>query len=509
MKLTIGRRSVLTGLAATALPLRGHATEGRFRFADLVEEARRAAGRDYRPPAVPSPDVLDRIDYDAHWRIQYRDGRSVRLGEDVSAQFFHLGRYAREPVAIHLLRDGAAQPFDYDPALFSMPEDSPARALGEGAGFAGLRLMRPDLGPDWLSFLGASYFRSDGPQRQYGLSARGLAIDTGLNRPEEFPRFSAFWLGPGERDGEDAVIYARLESPSVEGAYRFGARREAGDGQRCDVSCRLFFREGVERLGVAPLTSMYWYSETNRWSSPDWRPEVHDSDGLALETGAGERLWRPLRNPDAVTTTSFVDRNPRGFGLIQRDRDFDNYLDDGVFYDRRPSAWIAPRGDWGAGAVQLVEIPTGDEVFDNVVAYWTPERQPAAGDARAFDYALHWRARDPAPTSLARVTATHVGWGGVPGNERPVGVYKYVVSFEGPALEAAGERVDFDLQAHGGGVTAAYVHRVVDGSGWRLVFDLTGADRTPVELRAYLKQGDSALSETWTMLADHRTAAPW
>lgn len=475
-----------------------------FSFDALVERARAASRAAFEPTATPSPAVLDSIDYDAHWRIRFRDDASVGLAPGVDAQFFHLGRYAREPVAVHVVEGGTARRLRYDPAMFDMPADSPARRMGEDAGFAGLRVMRPGLKPDWISFLGASYFRCDGPETQYGISARGLAVDTGLARPEEFPRFSAFWLAAGEREGEDLTIYALLDSPSVSGAYRIGATRDAGYGQRCSVDARLFFREGVDRLGVAPLTSMYWYSETNRPSSPDWRPEVHDSDGLALWTGSGERLWRPLRNPALTSTVSFVDENPRGFGLIQRDRSFENYLDDGVFYHRRPSVWIEPRGNWGGGAVQLVEIPTDDEIFDNIVAYWTPTRAPAAGDALSFDYDLQWRARDPAPEGLGRVRGTHVGWGGVPGQPRPQGVRKYVIEFEGGALDGLEDGVEPHIEAQGGRVINAYAHAVVGATGWRLIFDLDGAAERPVELRAYLGRGGDALTETWTMLADHR-----
>jgi len=197
---------------------------------------------------------------------------------------------------------------------------APARDLPDGFGYAGFRVMRPGLEPDWVSFLGASYFRTDGPERQYGLSARGIAVNTGLDRPEEFPRFKTFWLGPPERESEDMSVWAELDGPSVTGAYRFGLIRdtEAG-GHVTRVSAHLFLREDVERIGIAPLTSMYWYSERDRVTGRDWHPEIHDSDGLALETGAGERIWRPLRNPPNVSTSSFIDENPRGFGLIQRD----------------------------------------------------------------------------------------------------------------------------------------------------------------------------------------------
>ena len=476
-----------------------------FSFASLIERARAMASSPYHPVRIPDPTTLDRIDYDAHWRIRFRPSAAPALSGGMSAQFFHLGRYAREPVEVFLVENGMARALHYDPSLFDMPPDSPARALGPDAGFAGLRVMRPGEAPDWLSFLGASYFRCDGPNAQYGLSARGLAIDTGLARAEEFPRFSAFWIGAGERDGEDVTIHALMESPSVTGAYRFGTIREARFGQRLVVSAHLFFRESVERLGVAPLTSMYWYSEgASRRAAPDWRPEVHDSDGLAIEADSGERLWRPLRNPRRVVVSSFMDRDPRGFGLIQRDRDFGNYQDDGVFYDRRPSAWVTPKGSWGEGAVQLVEIPTDDETFDNIVAFWSPARQPMAGQSLVFDYTLDWRARDPFPEGLARVVATRIGWGGVPGQPRPPGVFKYVIDFKGGALDGIEDGVDAEISVGAGGsILLRRAHRIVGTTGWRLMFDLDGAAERPVELRAYLRRGAEALTETWTMLAEH------
>jgi glucans biosynthesis protein len=474
-----------------------------FSFDGLVAEARAAAARPYAPPATPNPAALDAIDYSEHWKIRFKADLAVPMQDgEAPVEFFHLGRYARDPVHVHIVKDGMAHEALYDEALFDMPAGSPARRLGANAGFAGLRVMRPGGKPDWLSFLGASYFRCDGPDGQYGLSARGLAIDTGLSRAEEFPRFSAFWITDAERGDEDMALYARLDSPSVTGVYRFGVTRDAPEGQRMNVESRLFFRAEVERLGIAPLTSMYWYSESNRDDAHDWRPEVHDSDGLAMITGGGERIWRPLRNPHRVTTASFFDRDPRGFGLVQRDRDFANYQDDGVFYNLRPSAWVTPKGSWGVGAVQLVEIPTPDEIFDNIVAYWMPETPPKAGDALAFDYTLEWRRRDPAAEGLARVAATRIGAGGVPGDERPKGVYKYVIDFRGGRLDAMKEGVEFEVSASAGRVIRPFALPIARGIGWRLTFDLEGAHDAPVDLRAYLRVGAEALTETWTMLAD-------
>ncbi len=473
-----------------------------FDFDILTGIARKAAAEPYQPPATPEADLLDKIDYDAHWRIRYRDAASFGpVGAEPLVQLFHPGRYFKEPVSAHVVANGAAREVLFRRAYFSMPADSPAQTLPEDVGFAGFRVMRPGLEPDWVSFLGASYFRTDGPFRQYGLSARGLAIDTGLSTAEEFPRFSHFWIGAPEQEGETLRVWALMDSPSVAGAYRFAMfRGDGGAGHRMDVSARLFFRRKVERLGVAPLTSMYWYSERDRIIADDWRPEIHDSDGLALATGGGERIWRPLDNPDRVRTSSFFDTDPRGFGLVQRDRSFENYQDDGVFYDRRPTAWIEPQGYWGEGAVQLVEIPAHDETFDNIVAYWAPAELPGPGEDRRYDYRINWVDQDPAPEGVALVAATRQGQGGAPGQDIPEAVDKLVIDFHGGALAKldADSGVEPVVTALRGRILGeTYARPVVGTDRWRLSFDFAEDPGEPAEFRAFLRRDGVALTETW------------
>lgn len=509
----LSRRSLLLGGAAFLTAARAGATETSpsataganiSRFDDLVAFARQAADTPHVPPVVPAPALIEKVDYRAHWQIRFREDKALYPGgPDAPVQLFHPGRYFPEPVDIHLREaDGSITQVPFSAATFDMPEDSPALDLPPGFGFAGFRVMRPGMGPDWVSFLGASYFRTDGPERQYGLSARGIAVDTGLNKAEEFPRFTAFWIGPPEADGFDVSVWAMLDGPSITGAYRFDLKRGASEGSPhlTRVSAHLFMRADVERLGVAPLTSMYWYSERDRFSGRDWRPEIHDSDGLSLATGAGERIWRPLGNPPSVSTSSFFDDNPRGFGLIQRDRDFGHYQDDGVFYDRRPSAWVRPRGDWGRGAVQLIEIPTDDETFDNIVAYWIPERPARTGESFTFEYDIEWRETDPQANDNAIVVATRQGQGGIPGNPIPPGVGKMVVDFAGPALEGldTGSGVEPVLEAVNGSIVEPFgAYRVQGTNLWRLAFDFRQTGSDPVSLRAFLRRDGKALTETW------------
>ncbi|MBJ3775697.1 glucan biosynthesis protein [Acuticoccus mangrovi] len=489
--------TIASGAPAAAKPLYGPATP--FSFERLDQRAQTLAAEPFKPTVIDDPAAYEAIDYDAHWKIKFREAATVEAGETAPLQFFHLGRYFREPVKISVVDHGTSREVLYDQdRYFSMPQDSPAHKISGDAGFAGFRIMRPDLKTDWISFLGGAYFRTDGSDTQYGLSARGLALDTGLSTPEEFPRFTEFYIAPGD-DGSDAVIYALLDSPSVTGAYRMVAAND--DGQILDITASLHFRKPVERVGIAPLTSMFWYSEANRINGRDWRPEVHDSDGLAIASGSGERIWRPLNNPDRVVTSSFFDDHIKGFGLLQRDRDFTHYQDDGVFYNRRPSVWIETVGDWGKGAVQLVEIPTDDEIYDNIVAYWLPADLPEAGTSMTYRYRLHWNRAEPYPTKLATTTATRIGPGGVPGQPRPAGLTKYVIDFAGAPLKGLTREdgvTPVVSVGNGAQIVDSSAYPIVSGTGWRMMFDIeVEPGVSTVDIRAYLEKDGEALTETW------------
>lgn len=474
---------------------------------DTLKASARAAARGPWHPAVPaSAEILQRIDYDAYQQIRFKRDASLKLDAAgrTPVQLFHLGQLFMEPVRIHHVEGGAAREVLYRPAMFDTPPDHPARLLPDSTGFAGFRLMAETQETDWLAFLGASYFRSSGPYNQYGLSARALAIDTGLPRAEEFPRFSEFWLAGGSAEGKPITIFAQLESKSVTGAYRIEAERQTDTRDIhkviMNVEACLYARADIERLGIAPFSSMFWYGEAGRKQAADWRPEIHDSDGLAIHTGAGERIWRPIINPPRVMTNTFVDRDPKGFGLLQRDRDFVHYLDDGVFYERRPSVWVEPNEPWGEGAVHLVEIPTSDETNDNIVAYWCPKETFRAGEERRYGYRLTWLDDIAFPETLGRATATWTGLGGRPGSKRPAGVKKFVIDFQGPAFAGLGrgDGVEIVVTASRGTVANAYTHPVVDQrERWRAFFDLEASGSEPVDLRAYLRKGARALTETW------------
>lgn len=524
----IDRRSLLTAsgaslaLAALGIPAEALAAAGLtlsqprpFSFERLVALAKSLGAKPYVADTSLPADVLQRIDYDAHGKIKFNtDDALFRDGPgQFPVTFFHLGRYFQVPVHMYVLEnaggDGFAREIVYDSAYFTMPADSPGRQLPDGAGFAGFRLQESRLGDqkklpwqtnDWVAFLGASYFRAIGELYQYGLSARGIALDAAMpDRAEEFPTFTHFYFEPPATDSANSMtVYALLEGPSITGAYKFVLQRDKA--VLMDIDARLFLRRDVGRFGVAPLTSMYWYSETVKPTGIDWRPEVHDSDGLAMWNGAGERIWRPLNNPAQTRASAFSDTNPRGFGLLQRDRSFDHYQD-GVYYDKRPSLWVEPLGNWGEGSVQLIEIPTDDEIHDNVLACWVPKAPATAGSSYNLKYRLHWAADEPFPSPLARVAATRIGRGGQPGQPRPAGIRKFMVEFIGKPLESLpfGTKPELVLTASRGKFSYIFAEAVPNGvpGHWRAQFDFTAEGTEPVDMRLFLKNGDQTLSETW------------
>lgn len=522
MTTELHRRHVLAGLAALAMSTQARsaaATEAQaaqtnilygtpqaFSFDALKAAAKAQSAQAWTEPVANHAEVLRKIDYDAFQQIKYRRDMSLRLDRDgrVPVQLFHLSQLFMSPVHVFLIEGGQAREVLYDPNLFDTPAGHPARQLqADGMGFAGFRVMDADLNTDWLAFLGASYFRASGPYNQYGLSARALAIDTAMPHPEEFPRFTAFYLEAGT-DSPAITLYAALDSPSITGAYRMRCERLTDSRGihrvTMEIEADLHARKDIERLGVAPFSSMYWYGESSRKQASDWRPEIHDSDGLAIQTGNGERLWRPINNPPRVMTSSFVDKDLKGFGLMQRDRDFVHYLDDGVFYERRPSVWVEPLDGWGEGALHLVEIPTDDEINDNVVVYWCPREQLRAGQNRSYRYRLSWLDDITFPATLGWATATWTGLGGRPGHKRPTGVRKFVIDFQGAVFGGLGrdDGVEIVTTVSRGLVTNAYTHPVVDQrERWRALFDLEATGPDPVEMRAFLRQGDRALTETW------------
>jgi glucans biosynthesis protein len=484
-----------------------------FTFDDLVAKARKMAAKAYAPRMLPqwTSFVLDEIDYDQHGHIHNARSKGLFAATDSPITFFHLGRLFRKPVRLFTWEDGNAREVLYSKDIFTYERTNPAARMPDDAGFAGFRILgkkKADVN-DWCAFLGASYFRCAGDGAQYGASARAVAIDTAPSsnkNTEEFPDFSCFWIEPFEN--ETGRIMALLDGPSLTGAYIFTISRRPN--VEMHVDCALFPRRKVERFGIAAPTSMYWYSKTNRWEGQDMRPEVHDSDGLAIHNGAGEMIWRPLNNPPRLMRNAFVDENPKGFGLIQRERRFDAY-DDRVGFQKRHNVWIEPTGNWGRGGIQLIEIPTPDEYLDNIVCMWSPERTPEPSDELRFSYDIFWSVNERRPRNLATCVATRLNKGSyIPVKDRkpgePAMLRSIAVEFEGEALEGLDpSKAEIVLSlsrgvAPRGPEAAEYgIWPRADGSlrQWRVIFSVHSDGDDPIDIRLFLRYGERTLTETW------------
>lgn len=519
--LLLKRRTVLLSAAALAsspvLPALAHGLHygapAAFSFDGLVRRAQALAHQPYQAPARLDADLLHAIDYDAWGAVRFNTADALFANGPgrFPITFFPLGRYFQEPTRLYLVAGAAghqeAREIQYRASDFTIPAGNPARRLPADAGFAGFRFQESRLGDqkakpwqtnDWAAFLGASYFRAIGALYQYGISARGIAINTAVaGVTEEFPRFTHFYFATPTDEGPTVTVYALLNGPSVSGAYRFTLTRERA--VLMDVAARIFLRQDVLRFGMAPLTSMYWFSESCKPTKIDWRPEVHDSGGLSMWNGAGERLWRPLAVPAQPVVSAFSDHGPHGFGLSQRDRDFNHYLD-GVFYNRRPTLWVEPQGDWGPGAVQLVELPTRSEFEDNISAMWVPQAPARAGADFDLKYRLYWVADAPFPPPLALCRATRLGLA-YPEDPKRQHIVRFVVEFQGAPLAqlASGDIPEAVVTAAQGKIAQVRTEAVPDDvpGHWRARFELEPAGADVVELRLFLRDHGRALTETW------------
>ena len=479
-------------------------------FDQIIARAKALASQPYQQDDGKLPDALNNLDYQSYRDIRFRKERAL-WGDTpgFSVEFFHPGFLYRQTVTIHEVVNGEVRTIPFDSGMFDYGKNGPLD-LPKDLGFAGFRLHYPvnsgDYKDELIAFLGASYFRMVGRGQLYGLSARGLAVNTAMPSGEEFPRFTEFWLVRPDPNADHMDFYALLDSKSVSGAYAFEIR--SGYDTVLNVRARLFARTDVEKLGVAPLTSMFAWGENKVRRFDDYRPEVHDSDGLMHHTAAGEWIWRPLVNPPSLQVSALLDTRLDGFGLAQRDRAFDDYQDAESLYNERPGIWVtAGDGDWGQGSVQLVEIPTADETNDNIVAFWVDDKPFKAGESRSFDYQLRTFGDFPNPDGFAQVTATRNGWGWVPGSKDvPAKSFRqFVVDFHGQALKdlGASEPVTADLSVDNGKTKTLTVFKLPDADGWRVAFKLDPASRDQkVNMRMFLELRGRRVSETWNYLWD-------
>jgi glucans biosynthesis protein len=463
-----------------------------FTVQTVADLARTRAAQPYRPPPADLPARLAKLDYDAYRGIRFRPERALWRSEGLpfQAQFFHRGFFFKERVDLDEVVAGQARPIPYDPTAFASRLVDLA-GLPADLGYAGLRLHAPINRPDYFDevavFQGASYFRSLGRDQVYGLSARGLALNTTGPGGEEFPVFRRFWLERPGPHADTCVIHALLDSPSAAGAWRFAIR--PGEATVFEVEARLYPRRDLATVGIAPLTSMYLFGPASPRRFDDFRRAVHDSDGLQMLNGAGERLWRPLTNPSSIQESAFADRGPRGFGLVQRSRRLSDFEDLEARYDRRPSCWIEPQGDWGPGAVHLVELPSAKEIEDNVVAFWRPDAPLQAGREHLFRYRMSW-GPPPAP-GVARVVQTRTG-----ADWNATGARQFSIDYQGETASDL-QGVQPRVSASAGRTSPPIATRDPRTGALRVAFELQPGSARTVELRAALERSGRPASETW------------
>ena len=489
------RRTLLCGLAAVPLFARlpaAYADQPGTPFdANTVRElAQNLASKPFQPQDTALPKGLADLSYDQYRAVRFDKAHALWRGTKLpwQAEFFHRGSIYKGRVDVNVVSAGRSTPVLYSPDQFSFGGATPP--TNENLGFAGFRLHaalnKPSYFDEVCAFLGASYFRAVAKGLNYGLSARGLAIKTADPGGEEFPFFRTFWIeqpAPGPHAGP-ITVHALLDSQSAAAAFQFVIT--PGAETVFDTELTLYPRVDIDQVGVAPLTSMFLFAGNARNRVDDWRPAVHDSDGLLMLTGKGEALWRQLVNPQRLQVSSFSDKTPKGFGLQQRQRGFAAYEDLESRYDTRPCAWVEPVGDWGEGAVMLVEIPSDREVNDNMVAFWRPAAKLQKGVGYSYRYRLHWGAAPPVKT-LAVFTSTMSGPGGN-------GVRVFALDV---APLPAGVTPKLDLTSNKGKLQNMLLAPNPATGGWRVGFEMLPGREGVVELHARLMAGDKPVTETW------------
>ncbi len=481
-----------------------YASAENFSFDNVIALAQKKAEKDYKEPSVALPKILEKMSYDDFRSIRYlrQNGPWYKNKTPFEIQFFHLGFIYKDPVIVHQIVDNKDVLIPYQSTSFSLA-DKPFPEPIQLPGYAGFRIHYPlnstSYYDELIAFLGASYFRALGRDQKYGISARGIAIDTGLETGEEFPKFTEFWIEKPTSWEHKIKIYALLDSPSITGAYYFLIT--PGVTTKIDVNAVLFPRKDIRQVGIAPLTSMYLFGENTKNRFFDFRPEVHDSDGLLILENNNEKIWRPLDNSKQLRISSFNTLNPKGFGLLQRDRNPDHYQDFESLYHLRPSVWVEPIKPFGKGVIQLIEIPSDKEIHDNVVAFFVPDEKWKKGEKYNINYRLYWfKDINPYTSNLAQIVSTFSGVGGVAGQEQEK-YTKFVIDFYDEDLENLNvSQIAPVIDAPAGKIKDMTLQKNPLNNGFRLFFDFQPKEKI-VEIKASLwtkDQPQKLLSEIWS-----------
>ncbi len=494
---------VISSAAAQTAPQQAQAAPQGFALGEptafhpgLVADAARAAAKtSYKPLPNDLPDPLRNLSYEQYVGIRAKPTAIAWANENFgfALEPLHRGFIFSAPVAINLVAQGQARRVIYDTAQFDFGKLSAPAHIGD-IGFSGFSILVPQNGrglAEIATFQGASFFRAIAQGQRFGTMARALSIKTADPRGEEFPAIRSFWIEQPNLATDALVIHALINSESMTGAYRFTLH--PGEATIIDTECTLFARAKVDNFGLATMSATVVSDAIDHRRADDTRLTIADIDGLQMSTGHGEWLWRALSNRETLQISTFVDENPRGFGFLQRDRSFHDYQDDDQHWEIRPSLWIEPIGDWGAGGVQLIEIPSDSEANDNIIAYWRPRQILAAGSETAFAYRQFWCWNPPERPELAIVTDTRSGRGSTAKRRR------FLVEFKGDILGNAqsGVAINPVLTAGPGNVIFLRPYPAPSTKSYRILFEIDPGNEASSELRLVLEAAGKPISETW------------
>ena len=459
----------------------------------VLSVARELAKRPYAGPNVPLPDPFNGLNVEQYSAITPKPETAIWAsdGRGLTIEPLHRGFVFDVPVLLHTVEDSVVLNVSYDKNRFNFGKLVPPGTLPD-IGYSGFRVMLQEDGKsrELAVFQGATFFRSQAKGQQRGLVARAVSIKTADARGEEISLFRAFWIEKPPIGGP-LVVHAIADSDSVVAAIRYTIR--PGDVTIIDCETTLLPRVPLDHIGLGGMQAMHFFSPGSpRRAVDDYRPAAHEASGLQMLRGNGEWIWRPLTNPGQLQISTFADENIRGFGLVQRDRDFEDFQDDDQRYHLRPSCWVEPIGEWGKGAIQLVEIPTEADINQNIVNYWRPRATLTPNDEAIFNFRQYWCWQVPENTGLATTSLTRVGR---IGNKRR----RFVVDFVGDNLNAEKKATDLKLALNisGGGIAGQRLIYSPQRKTARVLIDLDTGNESLIELRLVLELAGKPESETW------------
>lgn len=485
------------GAHAQTAPPEGAAVQAAFSAADVDARARTLAAAAYDPPKPVPLGELANAPPEAAAAIRCRPEEWIWVRDDLGYVIEPLHRNWKQPgeVELHIVEGGAESRLAYDPGKFDFGKLSPPPASAR-LGFTGFLVHQRDsdgqLRPV-ASFYNAAVLSAIARNQEWGAISRLLTVRS-TDQKAEVPLIRAIWIEKPSPPASALVMHALVDTPSLTGAFHFTLRAE--NAILIDTECTIFSRRDIEHFGLTPIYATHLVGPLGPRVEDDVRPAVYEVSGVQMLSGRGEWIWRPVTNRERLQSSAFVDRDPKGFGLIQRDRSFKSFLDDENAWQRRPSVWVEPIGSWGPGEVTLLEIPAAAASNKNIACYWRPRFRLTSGSETQFAYRQFWSWRPPERPGVAIVTRSRMGRSpGATSQQRR----RFLVQFTGSQLTdpAKVATVVPNLWASAGKIASIRTYRAPQDGEVRVVFDLALNGEQLVELRLVLEQEGRSISETW------------